>query len=250
MFTTRNAVIALAMCSVAVLLAAFSGCTSEASDGVKPIVDGRVRGMRDLAAVGDQESTEQLIDGLGDESESVRIAAQRGLEDVLKRKIYFDVAASAADRDRALGEVRAMWQNIKDRDLFEVAKERMPIQYFYDLNTEEIFEARAGMAPIETSSGSYEGMPAGVRAVVFACRDCGDDRYVAWLQAPIVELKRYGVAYDSAGVGGEPEKSDLAIRSPDGGKWVPLAAPAAEAITTAARRCDDRPTPLYCRPGR
>ena len=117
-----------------VLLTAI-GCTSGVSNGETTTRDDRVGSMRDLAAVGDQESTDRLVDGLGDESESVRRAAQRGLEDVLKRRIYFDAAASAADRNRALGEVRAMWQNLKDRDLFEAVKRRDPLQYFYDMNT-------------------------------------------------------------------------------------------------------------------
>ncbi len=240
----------MAVCGVAVLLAAFSGCTSEASDGAQPIVNAGVSGMRDLATVGDQESTDRLVDGLGDESESVRRAAQRGLEDVLKRRIYFDAAASAADRDRALGEVRAMWQNLKDRDLLEAVQRRDPLQYFYDMNTGELFEARAGPAPIEMPSGSHEGMPAGVWTVVFACRDCGDDLYAAWLQTPVAELERYGVRFDASGVDGETVKNDMAIRSPDGGNWALLGTPAAEEITTAARRCDNRPIPLYCRPGR
>ena len=93
-------------------------------------------------------------------------------------------------------------------------------------------------------------MPAGVWAVVFACHDCGDDPYAAWLQVPVVELEQYGVRFDASGVDGETVKNYMAIRSPEGGNWALLGTPAAKAITTAARRCDDRPIPLYCRPGR
>lgn len=244
-FATQNA---RAACGVVVLLAAVAGCTAETSDGAQPNV--RVHEMRDLAAVGDQESTDRLIEGLGDESESVRSAAQRGLEDVLKRRIYFDAGAPAADRNRALANVQAMWQNLQDRDLFEAVKRREPLNYFYDMNTGELFEARAGMTPIDTPSGSHEGMPAGVLAMVLACRDCDDDPYAAWLQAPVPELDRYSVGYDDAGVDGEPVKNYIAVRSPQGGNWALLGTPAAKAITSAALDCDNRPIPLYCRPGR
>ena len=40
------------------------------------------------------------------------------------------------------------------------------------------------------------------------------------------------------------------IQAAPAGNWALLGTPAAEAITTAARRCDNRSVPLYCRPGR
>jgi hypothetical protein len=234
---------------VAMALLICAGCGRDATSAS---ADVRASDLRELAGKGDRESIDALVDGLEDDSESVRRQAQRGLSDALKRKIYFDPAASQQDRATAVAEVRSMWQNLQERDLVEAVKKRMPIQYFYDLNTGELFEDLSGLGPIETPSGLHEGMPAGVRAVMFACRDCGDeaDRYVGWLEVPAAALKQYGIAFKTNADIEYPLEKMTAIRSPDGGGWVLLDAREAEAITAAAHRCDERNVPFLCRPGR
>jgi len=213
--------------------------------------DVRALGMQALAGIGDRESIKMLIDGLEDEALSVRRQAHTALSDVLKRKIYFDPSAPAERRAREIESTRRTWQNLRERDLVGAVKERMPLAYFYDLNTSELFEDRAAPGPIETSSGDHAGMPAGVRAVVFACDDCGDDanRYVAWLKVPVGKLRQYGIPFNSVGaVAGE---GAVAIRSPKGGDWSLRGTSAADRITAAVTgRCPQRPTPLLCRPGR
>lgn len=50
-------------------------------------------------------------------------------------------------------------------------------QYFYDMNTGELFIVPRGtIAPIVTPSGPHEGQPAGVQASIYACGDCGEPR--------------------------------------------------------------------------
>ena len=207
-------------------------------------------GVRASAENGDRLNIDALIDGLEDDSELVRREAQRKLSDVLKRKIYFDPAAPLEERVRAIKGVRGMWENLQERDLVEAAKERVPLRYFYDLNTGEVFEDVSRPGPIETASGPHAGMPAGVRAVVFACRDCGDeaDRYVGWLEVPAVALKQYGIPFKTAA--GLNINERRAFRRPDGGEWAVFGTREAEAISTDARRCDERKVPLLCRPGR
>ena len=214
----------------------------------------RVNDMRDLASSGDRESIDALIEGLEDHAESVRREALRALSETLKRKIYYDPSASAEERSRQMLAVRQMWENLKERDLVDDVQRRVPTQYFYDLNSGEVFEDISRPGPIETSSGTYQGMPAGVRAVMFACRDCGDesDRYVGWLEVPALALKEYGVEFKTApSLDNQVEiERRRAFRSPEGGEWAVFGTPEAEAIAAEGRRCDDRKMPLICRPGR
>ena len=223
-----------------------AGCARDAPSSDADVAS-RVNELRALAATGDNESIDQLIDGLEDSSELARREAQRALSNVLKRKVYFDPSAPTDERARAVAGVRRMWRNLQERDLVEAVKERMPLQYYYDLNTGQWFEERAGRGPVETPSGPHEGMPAGVRAIVLACRDCGneEDRYVGWLEVPVSALKEYGIPFE---VGAEPRT--FAIRRPDGGSWAVLGTAEAEAITDSAHRCSQGRVPLRCRPGR
>jgi hypothetical protein len=66
--------------------------------------------------------------------------------------------------------------------------------YYFDLNTQKLFTAKSDqIPPIETPSGPVPGIgaPAGVRAYVFACNDCGNesDRFVGWLEMYTPEAK-------------------------------------------------------------
>jgi hypothetical protein len=233
---------------VAMALLICAGCGRDATSAS---ADVRASDMRELAGKGDRESIDALVDGLEDDSELVRRDAQRALSEVLKRKIYFDPSAPAQERARAITSVRSMWQNLQEKDIVEAAKERVPLRYYYDLNTGEVFEDISHPGPIETPSGLYQGMPAGVRVVMFACRDCGDetDRYVGWLEVPVTALKQYDIAFTSAD---DLDRIDerRACRKPDGGEWALFGTPEAESIAAEGRRCENRDVPLMCRPGR
>jgi hypothetical protein len=223
-----------------------TGCTQDVESSHADVQANR---MQVLAATGDDQSIDALIDSLEDDSLIVRQQAKQALSDVLKRKIYFDPAASLEEREKEAARTRSMWQNLQQRDLVEAVKERMPLMYFYDLNTGEVFEDLAGPGPVETESGLNNGMPAGVRAVMVACSDCSDeaDRFVGWLEIPAAELRRYGIALEEVtGL----EQIQLAIRRPEGGDWALIGSAAAEAITLEARRCTQREVPMPCRPGR
>ena len=181
----------------------------------------------------------------------VRKEARDALENTLNFKIYFDPTAAHDKRGKQVAAVRQTWENLVARDLVKDVRRRWPLEYYYDLNTGELFEDKAGLGPIETASGPYGSMPAGVIAVVFACRECGDteDRYVAWLEVPLAVLKKHGVPFSAAGISGGGRADAIMIRTPEGGEWVMHGTEAADAITDAAKRCGEQVTPIVCQPG-
>ncbi len=71
-------------------------------------------------------------------------------------------------------------------------------QYFYDLNTGELFVADAlDIAPIEAPSGkpyklpNGQEIPAGVRAFVYACGECGpDSKKIGYLEMYTPEAQK------------------------------------------------------------
>ena len=193
------------------------------------------------------QRVDELITDLEDESESVRRQAHRALSESLNRKVPFDALAPADQRAAAIQDIRRTWKNLVERDLVDAVKKRMPLQYFFDLNTSEIFEERPQWGPIETSSGLYQGMPAGVRAMVVACDNCAIalDRRVAWVFAPARVLQQHGIAF----VGEELDQFAFAIRRSDGGEWALEGTPAALAIANEALRCGQSRA-LRCIPGR
>ncbi|MCX5661544.1 MAG: hypothetical protein NTW19_17840 [Planctomycetota bacterium] len=123
--------------------------------------------------------------------------------------------------------------------------------WFYDLNTNTLFRAPLVAAPIRTSSGPHEGAPAGVRAYVFACRDCGDadDRRAAFLERYAPEAQRAMDSLLARSTDVErvmkratEDESTVArqrfVKKPDGGKWVDAASAEAEEVTALdATRC-------------
>jgi hypothetical protein len=96
-----------------------------------------------------------------------------------------------------------------------------PMAYFYDLNTGDLIELPADTAgPVETGSGPYKGMPAGVRAHVYCYGPYreGTERFVGYLQAPTGAIPKGqwppGVELDPET--GEPE---VLIRRPGDDQW-------------------------------
>lgn len=130
-----------------------------------------------------------------------------------------------------------------------------PTAYFYDLNTGDLFTAPADRpGPIETDSGLHQGMPAGVRAHVYACASCDDPsrRFIAWIEVPIAalaasdpqEYEQFAHRDISQG-----EVATTMIRRPDGDKWFPADSPEAQAILNEiSSRCTSGERVFRCRP--
>ncbi|MCG8585699.1 MAG: hypothetical protein MI757_13410 [Pirellulales bacterium] len=236
----------LNICATVILFIVIAvGCARD----VEPAANAESRHPRQ-EATGDREQIDGYVDQLGAESLEARRDAVDALAESLKSKIYFDPAAPAEQRQRQLDDVRRMWTNLKRRDLVEAVQNHAPLQYFFDLNTGELFEERHAVGPVETDSGPYNGMPAGVRAIVFACHDCSsiDDRFVGWLELRSMTVREYGVDVAEQSLEGLEEA--IFIRSPNGGPWVAMFSDQGKVIIEQAHRCANRRVPLLCRPGR
>jgi len=101
----------------------------------------------------------------------------------------------------------------------EVVPQKMA--YFYDLNTNELIEVPAGTTgPVETDSGPYRGMPAGVRANVYSCGPLMEDTemFIGYLEVPLEAVpedqRPPGMKIDP-----EVESTDFVIRRPTDDQW-------------------------------
>ena len=98
--------------------------------------------------------------------------------------------------------------------------------WYYDLNTNKLFTDKAiQLPPIATSSGDFEGEPAGVRALVFV--DTNGDRHIAWLEKYSVEAKAAMEKQLEMATTGEIDyeietaiESGRMIKRPDDATWV------------------------------
>ncbi|MHC4175981.1 MAG: hypothetical protein ACYSWU_00645 [Planctomycetota bacterium] len=124
--------------------------------------------------------------------------------------------------------------------------------YFYDQNTGQLFEVPADtVGPIETDSGPYRGMPAGVRAYVFACGQCSDEslRFVGHLEAPVDAVPADAIAGQPASEGEDAEGEDMVIRRPADEKWVYPSSREGKAIIDEPQSKCSSDAPLnYCKP--
>ena len=114
---------------------------------------------------------------------------------------------------------------------------RIAQAWFYDLNTGDLFLAPADSEdPIRTTSGDFEGHPAGVRAMVFSCGSCNkaDERFVGWLEMPDPGLSARQIDVAES-LPGEDAPSGLLIRSEKGDQWYPFESVEAAAIMQAAQ---------------
>jgi hypothetical protein len=129
----------------------------------------------------------------------------------------------------------------------EVADENLV--YFYDQNTGELFSAPADeLGPVERPSGKYRGIPAGVRAIVYACGQCSDEskRYVGWLEIPVEALPEAERPPRPDGAG--PPDVFVVIRRPEDEKWAWADGPEGEKIIEGTNRCQPGTRKNYCTP--
>jgi hypothetical protein len=102
-----------------------------------------------------------------------------------------------------------------------VEREPQEMAYFYDLNTGQLFEVPVNtIGPVETESGPYNGMPAGVRAHVYCYGTYrpGVEKFVGYLEVPLE-----GVPEDQWPPGAKPdpdtEIGDFLVRRPGDDRW-------------------------------
>lgn len=114
--------------------------------------------------------------------------------------------------------------------------------YFYDLNTKELFVAPAtSVGPLETESGPYRGMPAGVRANVYSCGPMVKDAvtFIGFLEVP-TEAVPEDQRPPSVELSEDNEENEVLIRRPDGDQWYVIGSPEAQAIMAEVRtRCSE-----------
>ena len=104
--------------------------------------------------------------------------------------------------------------------------------YFFDLNSKELMEVASGtQPPIETDSGDYQGMPAGVRAYVYCCGPKMRDTktFIGYLEVPVSALPENlrPSGMPETGPEGEPLS---AIRGPEDETWLDPNSPAGMAF--------------------
>jgi len=81
----------------------------------------------------------------------------------------------------------AVWYAIGHLSSGGTENQFTPQVYFYDLNTKELFAVPAETRPpIETASGPYQGMPAGVKAHVFMQGE--RDYFIGYLETAVDAL--------------------------------------------------------------
>ena len=74
-------------------------------------------------------------------------------------------------------------------------------RYFYDVNTSALFTASEDAPPIATKSEPLANQPAGVRAYVFSCGECSDEkaRFIGFLHTYTPERRQKSLpAYEYA----------------------------------------------------
>lgn len=115
--------------------------------------------------------------------------------------------------------------------------QRTTMSYFYDLNTKELFAVPAStIGPIETESGPYQGMPAGVRANVYCCGPLvkGAETFIGYLEVPTESVPE-DLRPGDVDLSDDSEKNDLLIRRPDGDSWRLSSSPEGQEIMNELR---------------
>lgn len=119
--------------------------------------------------------------------------------------------------------------------------ERVPMAYFYDQNTRELFVLPANTTgPVDRPSGTFQGEPAGVRAHVYACGQCSDEslRFIGYLSKPLPPDQQP-----------KNEPPLELVKRPKDEMWYRSDSPEAGRITGAPiRRCKGTARANYCRP--
>jgi len=123
--------------------------------------------------------------------------------------------------------------------------------YYYDQNTGELFALPADtIGPVETPSGPYRGMPAGVRAHVFSWGPYrrGSEKIIGWLQVPTdavpADQRPAGVEANL-----ETEEDDILIRRVEDDRWFHPNSPEGRLIEKEFQaKCPKGQRPNYLRP--
>lgn len=133
--------------------------------------------------------------------------------------------------------------------------ERVAMTYFYDQNTGEIFDAPYGLeGPLETKSGNYRGMPAGVRAIVLSCGQCSDaeQRFVGWLEVHSAAVQAAGQTLPPrppSDIEEYAENSLLMVRTLNDEQWHFFQSTTGQRLVNQAlRRCSEGQVLLNCDP--
>jgi hypothetical protein len=138
---------------------------------------------------------------------------------------------------------RALWNREGARSAWTA------MSYYFDQNTGKLFEAPADSpAAIETGSGPFRGMPAGVRAHVFAYDDAPNpERFVGWIEAPPDAVPPESIEPgEKAGSDGE---TPVLIRRTTDARWVFADGAKGRAIVSAVQsQGGPGRQPTYCRP--
>ncbi len=207
----------------------------------------RAVAVRVLGDRGAYDHMDTVIAALEDESLTVRASAAQGLSQLLQRKIRFPADGTEAQRAVALAQVKATWGKLRNSPALECLKQGKPLAWFYDRNTKELFEGPADSpGPIETPSGPYEGMPAGVRAHLFVCGSREDEQpFIGYVSIPETALQKGPAADPAEGPESEGEVA-LLIQRPGDRNWVHQDSPGGERILQAViQQC---PAGKYPRP--
>lgn len=141
-----------------------------------------------------------------------------------------------------LGAILAIWGIAALMPAEQAEPEVYEKEWYYDLNTRELFAARAGQTPpIEAPSGpTAEGEQAGVRAVVMS--------YEKDPNMPSRKLIAYLETTAAAGEGATVERRRL-VRRVEDERWYPTESKRGRKIFTMSLRPDDKGrTAWYVRP--
>ena len=132
-------------------------------------------------------------------------------------------------------------------------------EYFYDLNTDQLFEAEQGrIPPIDTESGPHQGKPAGVYAYVFSCGECAPrEQYIGYLETYSEKAKARLEQMRQASAGpvymgpdvesSEPFRSGILIKRPEDAQWAPKSSSRGQQIVREKKICERYPA-RRCRP--
>ena len=130
-------------------------------------------------------------------------------------------------------------------------EEREPMAWFYDQNTKELFTVPvATVGPIETESGPFKDMPAGVQANVYCCGPMVKDAetFIGYLEVATEDVPE-ALRPPGLQLSDDYEGDDLLIRRPEDDQWYVLSSPEAQEILSQMReRCEEGQQLTYARP--
>ncbi|NQU11620.1 hypothetical protein HQ590_12575 [bacterium] len=133
--------------------------------------------------------------------------------------------------------------------------------WYYDLNTQQLFAAPvAQLPPIPAPSGPLpDGSPAGVRAVVYGCQDCGAaDRSIIYLETYTAAARNEAATRLQVTTDGRPPQfrpdsatgTGVLVSDPQELNWVDLGTADGQAIAKrkTENRCPDGQAARACYP--